>query len=77
MRRIAQFSTLPHCQRPSEVTLSIFFVFNFCEIEFELLKFEILYRVEAPEAICSRYMGQPFDEMVAAHIKVLFVLLIR
>ena len=26
-------------------------------------------RVEAPEAVCSRYMGQPFDEMVAAHIK--------
>ena len=29
-------------------------------------------RVEAPEAVCSRYMGQPFDEMVAAHIKLGF-----
>ena len=27
-------------------------------------------RVEAPEAVCSRFMAQPFDEMVAAHIKV-------
>ena len=29
-------------------------------------------RVEAPEATCSRYMGQPFDEMVAAHIKTIW-----
>ena len=29
-------------------------------------------RVEAPEAVCSRYMGQPFDEMVAAHIKTIW-----
>ena len=28
-------------------------------------------RVEAPEAVCSRFMAQPFDEMVAAHIKVI------
>jgi len=29
-------------------------------------------RVEAPEAVCSRYMGQPFDEMTAAHIKTIW-----
>ena len=29
-------------------------------------------RVEAPEAVCSRYMAQPFDEMVAAHIKTIW-----
>lgn len=29
-------------------------------------------RVEAPESICSRFMGQPFDEMTAAHIKTIW-----
>jgi len=29
-------------------------------------------RVEAPEAVCSRFMAQPFDEMVAAHIKTIW-----
>jgi len=29
-------------------------------------------RVEAPEAICSRILAQPFDEMVAAHIKTIW-----
>lgn len=29
-------------------------------------------RVEAPEAICSRFMGPPFDEMTAAHVKTIW-----